>query len=127
MGGCNTNSSLLLSSLLLCAIFSFAGRSTEGPSSTEQIQQLELMNGDNVESDKSENGKDGLHYAGIYACVVLPSLVVGTVGGGTSLATQKECLAMMGCYGKVCNHSAAALRMYCYIASPNSPPPSLME
>ncbi len=40
-------------------------------------------------------------YGGVYACMVLPSLVLGTVGGGTSLATQKECLSMMGCYGKV--------------------------
>jgi len=71
------------------------------------------MNGGNLESDKSENGKGGVHYAGLYACVVLPSLVIGTVGGGTSLATQKECLTMMGCHGKVCNHSVAALRMYC--------------
>ncbi len=38
---------------------------------------------------------------GIYASLSLPSLVIGTVGGGTSLATQKECLQLMGCYGKV--------------------------
>jgi hypothetical protein len=31
--------------------------------------------------------------------VYLPSLVVGTVGGGTKLPTQKECLQIMGCYG----------------------------
>jgi hydroxymethylglutaryl-CoA reductase len=36
---------------------------------------------------------------GIYACLVLPSLVIGTVGGGTALPTQMECLEMMGCYG----------------------------
>lgn len=38
---------------------------------------------------------------GIYASISLPSLNVGTVGGGTSLATQKECLQLMECYGKV--------------------------
>lgn len=32
---------------------------------------------------------------------MIPSLVVGTVGGGTALATQKECLQLMGCYGMV--------------------------
>ena len=29
----------------------------------------------------------------------LPALVVGTVGGGTQLPTQRECLAVMGCAG----------------------------
>lgn len=35
----------------------------------------------------------------LYASVTLPNLIVGTVGGGTSLPTQRECLEMMGCYG----------------------------
>lgn len=35
----------------------------------------------------------------LYASVSLPNLIVGTVGGGTSLPTQKECLEMMECYG----------------------------
>jgi Hydroxymethylglutaryl-CoA reductase len=29
----------------------------------------------------------------------LPSLVIGTVGGGTKLPTQRDCLELMGCYG----------------------------
>lgn len=36
----------------------------------------------------------------LYASVTLPNLIVGTVGGGTSLPTQKECLQMMDCYGE---------------------------
>ena len=35
----------------------------------------------------------------LYCSVTLPNLIVGTVGGGTSLPTQKECLEIMGCYG----------------------------
>lgn len=35
-----------------------------------------------------------------YWSITLPSLIVGTYGGGTGLATQRECLEMMGCYGK---------------------------
>lgn len=35
----------------------------------------------------------------LYASVTMPNLIVGTVGGGTGLSTQKECLEMMGCYG----------------------------
>jgi NADP-dependent 3-hydroxy-3-methylglutaryl-CoA reductase len=35
----------------------------------------------------------------VYASMVMPSLVIGTVGGGTSLAQQKECLELMHCDG----------------------------
>jgi hydroxymethylglutaryl-CoA reductase (NADPH) len=35
----------------------------------------------------------------LYAAVTLPNLIVGTVGGGTGLPTQRECLELMGCYG----------------------------
>lgn len=37
---------------------------------------------------------------GLRASVTLPSLTVGTVGGGTSLGTARECLEMLGCHGK---------------------------
>jgi hydroxymethylglutaryl-CoA reductase (NADPH) len=35
----------------------------------------------------------------LYASVTMPNLVVGTVGGGTNMPTQRECLEMMDCYG----------------------------
>jgi hydroxymethylglutaryl-CoA reductase (NADPH) len=35
-----------------------------------------------------------------YWSITLPSLIVATYGGGTGLATQKQCLEMLGCYGK---------------------------
>ena len=35
-----------------------------------------------------------------YFAVTIPSLVVATYGGGTGLPTQKECLEVLGCYGK---------------------------
>ena len=34
-----------------------------------------------------------------YYSITLPSLIVATHGGGTGLATQRECLELMGCYG----------------------------
>ena len=34
-----------------------------------------------------------------YWSITLTSLIVGTYGGGTGLATQRECLEMMDCYG----------------------------
>jgi hydroxymethylglutaryl-CoA reductase (NADPH) len=36
----------------------------------------------------------------LYVSVTLPALIIATYGGGTSLATQRECLEMLGCYGK---------------------------
>jgi hydroxymethylglutaryl-CoA reductase (NADPH) len=36
---------------------------------------------------------------GIYVSVTLPALTVATVGGGTGLGTQRECLEMLDCYG----------------------------
>lgn len=34
-----------------------------------------------------------------YWSITLPSLIVATCGGGTGLATQKQCLEMLDCYG----------------------------
>ncbi len=36
----------------------------------------------------------------LYCSVTLPNLIVGTVGGGTGLPTQLECLKLMGCEGR---------------------------
>jgi hydroxymethylglutaryl-CoA reductase (NADPH) len=36
----------------------------------------------------------------LYVAVRLPNIIVGTVGGGTALGTQRECLEMIGCYGR---------------------------
>ena len=35
----------------------------------------------------------------LYVAITLPALVVGTVGGGTRLPTQNECLKLMNCEG----------------------------
>jgi hydroxymethylglutaryl-CoA reductase (NADPH) len=40
-----------------------------------------------------------LHPEGLFVSVTLPALSVATVGGGTSLPTQREALEVMGCYG----------------------------
>jgi len=42
---------------------------------------------------ESVNGGD------LYAALKLPNIIVGTVGGGTALGTQRECLETIGCYG----------------------------
>ncbi len=35
----------------------------------------------------------------LYASITIPNLVCGTVGGGTRLPSQQECLAILGCAG----------------------------
>ncbi|XP_019850653.1 PREDICTED: uncharacterized protein LOC105312329 [Amphimedon queenslandica] len=52
-----------------------------------------------VESTSADLILEPLPDGGIYASMVLPSLIIGTIGGGTGLATQKECLQMIGCFG----------------------------
>ena len=36
----------------------------------------------------------------LYTSLIIPNLLLGTVGGGTGLGTQRECLELLGCYGK---------------------------
>jgi len=36
----------------------------------------------------------------LYISLTIPSLIVATYGGGTSLPTQRECLELLGAYGK---------------------------
>ncbi|MFT4520038.1 MAG: hydroxymethylglutaryl-CoA reductase (NADPH) [Halioglobus sp.] len=41
------------------------------------------------------NTQGDLHYS-----ITLPALIMASYGGGTSLATQRECLELMDCYGQ---------------------------
>jgi hydroxymethylglutaryl-CoA reductase (NADPH) len=36
----------------------------------------------------------------LYLSITIPSLIVASYGGGTGLATQRECLEILGCYGR---------------------------
>jgi hydroxymethylglutaryl-CoA reductase (NADPH) len=36
----------------------------------------------------------------LYYSITMPALIMASYGGGTSLATQRECLELMGCHGK---------------------------
>ncbi|AUM13244.1 hydroxymethylglutaryl-CoA reductase [Ketobacter alkanivorans] len=44
-----------------------------------------------------------------YFAATIPSLVVATYGGGTGLPTQRECLDVLGCYGKGGVHKFAEI------------------
>ena len=76
-------------------MFDCIGKMYESAPFSEKLAQLETHH------TTVSNTNGGPHYDGIYACIDLPSLLLGTIGGGTALATQKESLNLMGCYGKV--------------------------
>jgi hydroxymethylglutaryl-CoA reductase (NADPH) len=45
----------------------------------------------------------------LYISLTIPSLIVATYGGGTGLATQRECLELLGCSGKGTVHRLAEI------------------
>lgn len=45
----------------------------------------------------------------LYISLTIPSLIVASYGGGTGLATQRECLELMECYGKGKVHKLAEI------------------
>lgn len=63
------------------------GEGSLGMTTTEIVRRQETMN------RKQIGGED------LYVSVYLPDLMVGTVGGGTGLATQREALALLGIAG----------------------------
>ena len=44
-----------------------------------------------------------------YFSITIPALIIATYGGGTSLATQRECLEIMDCYGSGKVHKLAEI------------------
>ena len=59
--------------------------------------QKNILYSNNAKVFNGGNSDEG----GVYISMQLPSVIAATVGGGTMLATQKECLQIMGCHGKV--------------------------
>ncbi len=53
-----------------------------------------------VESSTGSSKAELTEEGDLYVSITIPNLIVGTVGGGTHLPTQKECLELMGCFGK---------------------------
>lgn len=45
----------------------------------------------------------------LYISITIPSLIIATYGGGTGLATQQECLKLLGCAGKGKVHKLAEI------------------
>lgn len=81
-----------------------AGAAYNGPHSANGIASLFIATGQDeanvVESHAGLLSHELLDNGDFYLSVTLPSLIVATYGGGTGLPTQKECLELLGCYGK---------------------------
>lgn len=81
-----------------------AGSSNNGAHAANGLAALFVATGQDVaniaESHAAITYSQQLENGDYYWSITLPSLIVATCGGGTGLATQKQCLEMLGCYGK---------------------------
>lgn len=81
-----------------------AGSNNNGSHSANGITALFIATGQDVanvaESSAALVYVEKTPDENYYFSITLPSLIVATYGGGTGLATQKECLEMLGCHGK---------------------------
>lgn len=81
-----------------------SGANNNGLHSANGITAMFIATGQDV-ANVSESSA-GLLYSeltddgDLYISMTIPSLIVATYGGGTNLATQKEALEVLGCYGK---------------------------
>jgi hydroxymethylglutaryl-CoA reductase (NADPH) len=81
-----------------------SGANNNGAHSANAITAIFIATGQDV-ANVSESSA-GIAYTEItkegdlYISITIPSLIIATYGGGTGLATQKECLDILGCYGK---------------------------
>lgn len=80
------------------------GAHNNGAHSANAIAAMFIATGQDVgnvaESSAAFNFAELTPEGDYYISLTIPSLIVATYGGGTGLATQRECLEMMDCYGK---------------------------
>jgi hydroxymethylglutaryl-CoA reductase (NADPH) len=80
-----------------------AGANNNGAHSANAIAAIFIATGQDV-ANVAESSAALVHAektpeGDYYYSITIPSLIVATYGGGTGLATQKECLEILGCYG----------------------------
>jgi hydroxymethylglutaryl-CoA reductase (NADPH) len=81
-----------------------SGANNNGAHSANGITALFIATGQDV-ANVSESSAGVLYSevtkeGDLYINITIPSLIVATHGGGTGLATQNECLRMLGCVGQ---------------------------
>ncbi|WP_400193076.1 hydroxymethylglutaryl-CoA reductase [Hymenobacter sp. B81] len=90
-----------------------SGANNNGAHSANGITAVFIATGQDV-ANVSESSA-GIIYSEVtaekdlYLSMTIPSLIVATHGGGTGLATQNECLRMMGCTGRGTVHKFAEI------------------
>ena len=81
-----------------------SGANNNGLHSANAITAMFIATGQDVANVAESSA--GVLYAELtpekdfYISITIPSLIVATYGGGTGLPTQRECLEIMGAYGK---------------------------
>ncbi|MCC5930828.1 MAG: hydroxymethylglutaryl-CoA reductase [Cyclobacteriaceae bacterium] len=81
-----------------------SGANNNGAHSPNAITAIFIATGQDVANVAESSA--GILYTEIneegdlYISLTIPSLIVATYGGGTGLPSQRECLEIMGCYGK---------------------------
>jgi len=90
-----------------------SGANNNGAHSANGITALFIATGQDVANVAESSA--GILYSeltadnDLYMALTIPSLIVATHGGGTSLATQRECLELLGCYGRGTVHKLAEI------------------
>ena len=81
-----------------------AGSANNGAHAANGLTAIFIATGQDVanisESHAGVTYSQLLDNGDYYWSITLTSLIVATYGGGTGLPTQRECLEMLGCYGK---------------------------
>ncbi|MGE5231597.1 MAG: hydroxymethylglutaryl-CoA reductase, partial [Deltaproteobacteria bacterium] len=81
-----------------------AGATNNGLHSANAITAMFIATGQDVanvaESSAATLYSEITPAGDYYMSITIPSLIVATHGGGTGLATQRECLEVLGCHGK---------------------------
>jgi hydroxymethylglutaryl-CoA reductase (NADPH) len=89
------------------------GSANNGAHAANALTALFIATGQDVANVSESHA--GISYSQLldngdyYWSMTLPSLIVATYGGGTGLATQRECLEMLGCYGEGKVHKFAEI------------------
>jgi hydroxymethylglutaryl-CoA reductase (NADPH) len=81
-----------------------AGATNNGLHSANAITAMFIATGQDVanvaESSAATIYSEVTARGDYYMSITIPSLIVATHGGGTGLPTQRECLEVLGCFGK---------------------------
>lgn len=90
-----------------------AGVNNNGLHSPNGITAMFIATGQDVanvaESSAAILFSEVTHDGDLYMSITIPSLIVATHGGGTSLATQQECLSLLDCAGRGKVHKLAEI------------------